>query len=223
MSTLNSTNMDTSRQSTKVRHAPGGTTSINLAFDEPSVPATPPRKQAPAMNGAVKQDSEVAKVRRQHSLFSHMISCGIPCLLHQEEHYPFALHVNYMLDATVLFFFSGFFFSFLVSNPNQLSLSSPLFQAPKEEVVVAENGVKPKEVDGAGLTIGVVFTSSTSSNEVLKQRTIEQLQSRGKNATYTYMCHVRKLVCMPSGGREFSLISLQLFPHAFILYMCNFC
>lgn len=62
MSTLNSTNMDTSRQSTKVRHAPGGTSSINLAFDEPPVPATPPRRQAPAMNGAVKQDAEVTKV-----------------------------------------------------------------------------------------------------------------------------------------------------------------
>lgn len=39
MSTLNSTNMNVSRPTTKVRHAPGGSSSINLSFDEQPVAA----------------------------------------------------------------------------------------------------------------------------------------------------------------------------------------
>lgn len=39
MSTLNSTNMSISRPTTKVRHAPGGSSSISLSFDETPVPA----------------------------------------------------------------------------------------------------------------------------------------------------------------------------------------
>jgi hypothetical protein len=39
MSTLNSTNMSVNRPTTKVRHAPGGASSISLSFDEQPVGA----------------------------------------------------------------------------------------------------------------------------------------------------------------------------------------